>query len=138
MCLFDKFIKDNETQFIGPVMDETIKNAEQLIGIEFPEAYKNYLRKYGCLSYKYLEFYGLGVPENSHLNLCSVTKELRSLKLPHGYFAFENLDDGHYAICNKEGDIFEWSPETMDNKMKQISDSFDTYLFQKLEFAKNN
>ena len=112
----------------GPVTELEIAQAEQELGIQFSEDLKTYLKICGCLSYKSRELYGLGVPETSYLNIVGSTKEMRRMGLPHTLVVVEELGEGHYAVCDTNDEIHEWSLYKDKVFTKKISPSFSSYL----------
>ena len=57
----DKLIKSSgeEPLFTGAVDDSTIKEFEAILGVTFPKSYKEFIKKYGALSFCGDTYYGI-------------------------------------------------------------------------------
>lgn len=97
-------VKENK----GSCNEDSIRKAEQELGLVFSEEYKDLLLNFGTASLNYIDI--LSTINNDHYNVVSKTKELRSV--------FSNLDanlyvvvdagvDGVYALQDKNGKIYE-------------------------------
>ena len=82
-----------------PASQAQIEQAERELGITFSQEYRGYLLSAGVLSYESQETYGLGVAEDSHLNIITALKDFRSIKgFPVSYIPLVDIGDGHYYI----------------------------------------
>lgn len=102
-----------------------IKEAQEALGITFPEEYMDIVKEYGAISFYGTEWTGLNVDD--YLNVVSVTKQEREMNsdFPAGYFVLENQGiDGLMVICNEEGQVF----SLQYSKVEKIHDSISGYL----------
>ena len=123
-------IENNKEKFeiIGKIDEKELKKAEYELGIQFGSNLKTLLLNYGCISYECFEIYGLGVENTSHLNIVTQTLELRKNNLPKKYIVFLNLGDGHYAVTDRDDNVYEFSRE-QEKIIKKLDDNFDNYLY---------
>ncbi|MGI6198804.1 MAG: SMI1/KNR4 family protein [Candidatus Cloacimonadaceae bacterium] len=109
----------------GTVSDKDIKAAEKQLDIEFGSEMKEFLLKYGSISYKSVELYGLGFTDDYYLNIVAATKELREMGLPKEYLPIYNIGDGYYAVVSESDEVYEWAyhEDKIDRKIaKSLSD----------------
>ncbi|HRZ82494.1 MAG TPA: SMI1/KNR4 family protein [Candidatus Hydrogenedentes bacterium] len=133
----DAFVAQQKgaVHIVGGVQENDVAHAEKTLGTLLAPELKRYLSQYGCLAYRYLEFYGLGVPKSSHINMTSRTIDLRKEGLPLQYVAIADLDDGHYAICDTSGMVYEWAPANCDAVFNSLGCSFESYMLDCLRSA---
>lgn len=102
-----------------------IKEAQEELGITFPEDYMDIVKKYGAISFYRTEWTGLNVDD--YLNVVSVTKREREINrfFPSDCFVLENQGiDGLIIICNEDGEVFSFQ----HSKIEKIYDSISGYL----------
>ena len=99
----DQLLKDTDAFVAGGQEDATIASAEAKLGVLFPPSFREYLRRWGNLSFDGCEYYGL--TRNTDLEKAGVpncvwfTLRKRSqVGLPQGLVVFRNNDDDEY-IC---------------------------------------
>lgn len=104
--------------------DKEIREAEVMLGLEFPREYKEYAREYGTISFYNTEWTGLGV--STHLNVVQATRIERDANryFPQGYFVIENIGFGNIIIANAKGEV------SMINgkEIEPVSNSISAYL----------
>ncbi len=49
----------NESDFTGVIDVESIREAEDILNVRFPQSYKDFLKKYGCGDIFGIEFFGI-------------------------------------------------------------------------------
>lgn len=84
-----------------------LKEAQNELGIEFPEEYIDYVKEYGAISFYGTEWTGLNV--DGYLNVVEVTKQERELNsaFPADCFVVENQGiEGLIAISDGKGCIY--------------------------------
>ncbi|MBV6529298.1 SMI1/KNR4 family protein, partial [Ursidibacter maritimus] len=105
-----------------------IDSAEQKLGCSFSVEYKTFLVNIGAISANGEEFYGLGIPENSYLNVISATLALRREfpELPIECVVLYSFGDGHqyYLYDNKHSNILYFN-EFKFPEDKEIPDSLN-------------
>ena len=102
-----------------------INDAQEELGITFPDDYIDILREYGAISFYGTEWTGLNVDD--YLNVVSVTKKEREMNssFPSDCFVLENQGiDGLIVICNEAGEVF----NLQYSKIEKIHDSISGYL----------
>ena len=120
--------------FKNKVTDDIIAQAEKKLHLNLNNKLKYFIKKYGALSVGHIEIFGLGMPESSHLNIITRTIDLRrETNFPQDAVVIEDLGDGHYALCDVKGKIYEWAFPNYYGKIKIISDNFENYVKKKIE-----
>lgn len=122
-----KSLKD--VRFLGGANETQILEAESLIGLEFSDEFKEYVKEYGAVSAYGFELFG--VSKSKRLDSASVTLEERELnkKFPSNMYVVENLGiDGILILQNKNGEVFEIYPNT---EPKKIYNSLADYLLKR-------
>ena len=121
----DFILKENQSK-------ETILNAESKLGFKFDKDYSEYLKKFGLVSFKSIEIFGLGVKENSHLNVVKNTLELKEEeKFPNDSVVLEYIGEANYIIYIMNKGVFQYSY----NSLSLITDSFEEYLLLRFSEA---
>lgn len=99
----------NEIDFCGKISEETIKSAEEILDIGFPNSYKTFLRELGCGDVRGSEIFGLIKDENFLLELVPLVgipnvvwvnlQWRRDFFLPSNIILIYGIGDGsHYAL----------------------------------------
>lgn len=132
----ERFIDSNDVTYTTRLVDKcVIKEAEDKIGIKFGKQLREYILKYGYLSYEFAELYGINSNQNLDSDMVKQTVYL------HKYFpetesliAIENQGEGDYFLVDKDDNIFEY-----DSDLKELIDLkkklFD-YIFDRFEEIK--
>ena len=97
--------------FTGGVEEDKIKDIEVKLNVNFPESYKNFLRKYG-----YGAAYGrevLGSGKSEVPSVVAETLRFRKLGLPEQYVVIQNCDEWIYCLDtdnmkNEECPVISW------------------------------
>lgn len=117
--------KKHSVHTLEPVASDVILEAEKKLGMTFPSEYREYLSKYGCLSFSSHEMTGLGV--DGYLNVVQATLDERGRdsSFPSDCFIVKNLCiDGVLILQNTNGEILEYRKNTS----KVIFPSLKDYL----------
>lgn len=108
-----------------------IDKAEKEIGIKFGPQLKEYLSKYGMITYKYLEFYGVTTKGSNmvrttinHHNIDPATKD---------YIAFEFIGNGDLAVVDGDDNIYYYNHE--NSKITSENVKLFDYLLKRFEEA---
>lgn len=102
-----------------------LKEAQNELGIEFPEEYIDYVKEFGAISFYGTEWTGLNVDD--YLNVVEVTKQERELNsaFPADCFVVENQGiDGLIVISDEKGYIY----SLQYDKKKLLCESLSAYL----------
>ena len=78
----------------SPHMDEAVTAAEAALGVMFPESFREYLRRWGWLSFGPNEYQGLS--STTH-NVVATTQRVRQLR---------GLPSSFVVVCDHEGDEY--------------------------------
>ena len=138
MDKLQQFIDQHEEEVftIGPVEEKKVKEAEASLGHPLPEELGEYLQRYGALSFRSAEFYGLGMKPSSHIHLVQQTLDLRSEKgFPSESVVIESLGDGHYAVCRPDGTLLEWGFPAYIGESEPLASSLEEYMLTRLKEA---
>ena len=94
-----------------PASAQEIDAAAQALHVTFSADYREYLSRFGVISFGATEIYGLGIPQDSHLNILSVTAMLRKGEAwPAQAVPLCDLGDGYYYLYdNLKGKVLTWS-----------------------------
>lgn len=122
----------------GPQPDERIERAEELLGFAFPPSYREFLSRYGVLSFGPHEGYGIHhdqleagpVPNVVWLAL----KDRTSGFLPPSMIEIYHDGMGFYVLDTAEGDgppVRTWDTRFSypDKRGEIVADSFGAFLF---------
>lgn len=92
---------------IGSQDPKVIQQAEESLGISFGVELWDYLLTLGAVAYKGVELTGVGVRDDSHLNIVHKTKLVRDQwGSPEEYVVIEDLGDGLFELCNMNDRVF--------------------------------
>lgn len=129
------------------VTESQIREAEDLLGVSFPESYRYFLAKFGSGDFKGIEFYGL-VPNDNELeeipNTVWFTKNAISFgDIKEGFVVVEDLGDGTLACLDtnlmNEREcpvvICDLAESTESGRNPVLAESFGKYFFDRLESA---
>lgn len=93
-----KVIGDNQAD-TRRATKEQIAQAELDLGLTFTQEYYSYLLNIGVISFGPVETYGLGVPDNSFLNIVNALCDLRAINnFPLSMIPIADIGDGHYYM----------------------------------------
>lgn len=118
--------KNQKIKTIPGVSDSEIHKLESLIKGKLPEEYKEYLRKYGCVSLDGRDVFGLG--NEKYFNTFNTTKELqKQFNLNNTFVVIEEVGTETMFIVLKttNGLIYEWTP---NGHLKEIYKSFNDFI----------
>ena len=113
-------------------MMEQIDEAKDVLGLQFPEEFIDYVREYGAISFFGTEWTGLNV--TGYLNVVETTKNERIADpgFPKDCFVLENLGiDGLLAIVDEQGRVFSFWQGNQKAWCESLSDYLDICLARK-------
>jgi hypothetical protein len=114
-AILDKFKEKEGFECYGKLSDELIHHMEKELGISFPESYKAFLKKYGCVEWFGHSIYGYS--EDEDYSTVESTIDLRSDEIPSGFepvptkgCVIENYGGGGYYFLfsnesNRSGQV---------------------------------
>lgn len=110
---------------LGGCSLEQIREAQEQLGLVFPDEYVDYVRTYGCIDFGATEWTGLNI--KGRLNTVDATKKEQSINtaFPKGHFVLEDLNiDARKVIVNEDGKVF----YLQYDKVEYLCDSISEYL----------
>lgn len=107
--------------------NDQIDDAEKILGLNFSEEYKTYLKEFGCISFDSHEFQGLNTSDRLSVVLTTQFEKMSRKNLfPKDMYVVEVINDGDILILqNNDGEIFELQ---YNGKSKKIYGSLNEYL----------
>lgn len=108
------------------VTTNDISSCESELGFKFDKYYREYVLKYGKISYKSFELAGLGVPPTSFLHVVKATKQLASFhkNVPAESVMLEDIGEGAVVIYKMNLGVFQFSQYTE----KKLCESLEEYI----------
>ena len=113
--------------FSGGKDDTKIREAEEQLGLEFAEEYRDYLRKYGSVSYVDHELTGLNRSKRLNVVDCTTEQRIHNDCLETGMYVVENLGiDGIVVLQKSDGTVHMLF--SYDNEISKVASSLVEYL----------
>jgi len=120
----------DEHEFVGPIPEPFVAQAEQELALHFPPAYRQFLLAFGSGTISSESFIGLGGPQ--HLNIVWLTQTLRNKKTPRPFpvellpirtDGFGNYDciDTSAATTKGECAVVEWLHDAGGQKGRTLA-----------------
>lgn len=109
-----------------------IEEAQNTLGMEFPEDFIDYVKEYGAISFYGTELTGLNV--DGYLNVVEVTKQERNINtdFPSDCFVIENQGiDGILTVMSEKGQIFTVQYDKKDFLCDSLSEYLDICISRK-------
>lgn len=110
---------------IGGANENQISEAENALGVSFPEDYRAYLKNFGAVRFNGIELCGLNI--TGYLNVVEATIQEKGVndKFPEGMYVIEDLGvDARLIIGDSTGNVY----LLQRNKKKLICSSFIEYV----------
>lgn len=103
----DQLLRDSDAFVAGGQTETMVAAAEAKLGVSFPPSFREYLLKWGNLSFGSYEYYGLtrnGNFENSTIPNCVwfTLRKRSQVGLPHSLVIFRNNDDDEYVCIDTD------------------------------------
>ena len=131
--ILESFISANNVLHTTRLIDEEqLQKVEEFIGLSFGPQLKEYILKYGYLSYKHSELYGINSNQNLDSDLVKQTLYLHNyFHITRGFIALENQGEGDYYIVDEDDNVYEY-----DTEIKELNKTnmkvFD-YILQRFQ-----
>lgn len=121
---------------IRPVSEDAVNTAQQQLGLDFDDAYRTYLLRFGVIICGSNEVHGLGVPDDYYLNVVCAYNELsQDSSYPLAAVPLLDEGDGHYYLYDTTAhDIVLWAMPNggiVRRAQQKLSEFLLKYLFQK-------
>jgi hypothetical protein len=133
-------------EFTGPIPQQIVEEAEELLGVRFPPSYRQFLLKLGCGDVAGAEFYGIvdeklregPIPNGIWLTL----DERETAKLPSKMVlvAFTGMS-GYYALDlsrageNREAPVVMWQAGAAAEACPVIAKDFGSFFLDEVSSA---
>lgn len=127
--IFDEIEKKYKLFKTKPASEELILEAERQLGRKFSDDYKEYLSKFGAISFGSTELTGLNV--DSYANVVSLTlKEIERNKLfPKDSYVIEDPGlEGLLVLQRDNGSVYEWRNGKILKEYSNLSEYLKTKL----------
>jgi len=129
----EEYIRNKRDLFITKENqpDDLILALEDRLGFEFDTDFKEYLKKFGLISFESMEVFGIGAKENSHLSVLKNTLELKNeaKNFPDDSVVLEYIGEANYVIYTMNKGVYQYSP----NSLSLIKDSLEEYLLMRFD-----
>lgn len=131
-----KFVLENskEVKYSEILPDSnTIKSASKILNFDFGNQLNFYLREYGYLSYKFIEFNGINQKQKNNSDLVVQTLNLRKIyPYTSKYVSFVDLGDGDYILVDEKDNVYEFIP-TDSEEIKSLNLKIEEFILQLFE-----
>ncbi|MFW2566115.1 SMI1/KNR4 family protein [Aliarcobacter butzleri] len=127
------YISDNRDLFIlkENQTDKSISDVEDKLGFKFDSDYLEYLKRFGLICFDSMEVFGIGVKENSHLNVLKNTLEIRKEEknFPDNSVLLEYIGESNYVIYTMNKGVYQYS----SNSLSLIKEKLEEYLLMRFD-----
>ncbi|MCG3717756.1 SMI1/KNR4 family protein [Aliarcobacter butzleri] len=127
------YISDNRDLFIlkENQTDKSISDVEDKLGFKFDSDYLEYLKRFGLICFESMEVFGIGVKENSHLNVLKNTLEIRKEEknFPDNSVLLEYIGESNYVIYTMNKGVYQYS----SNSLSLIKDNLEEYFLMRFD-----
>lgn len=119
-----------------PVSEDAVNTAQKKLGLDFDDAYRTYLLRFGVIICGSNEVHGLGVPEDYYLNvICAYNELTQDASYPLAAVPLLDEGDGHYYLYDTTAhDIVLWAMPNggiVRRVEQELSEFLLDYLFHK-------
>lgn len=114
------------------ITEDQIVEAQNILGVELPVQYLDFLRTYGHGGIGGIEVIGIG--KNGKMLFVSETLEYRQYGLGKNLILIENCDEWVYCIDCTNNSIVSWNRE----EIQDAYPDFDSYLLDRFTDAAEN
>ena len=123
--IVEKIKKIPDVFAIKGCTQEQVYEAQEELGIIFPQEYVDYVRQFGCIDFGATEWTGLNI--EGRLNTVYATRQEMNVNpdFPEGFFVLENLGiDAKKIVVDRNGKVY----ILQYRKLELICDSISEYL----------
>lgn len=123
--IISKMIEEyaQEKDFFGEVSEVDIQNAEETLGLKFPQRFRKFIKKYGSGGICGVEI--LGVQGKLGASVVKATERWRKLGLSNDLIVIE--DSGEFVRCIYSADVDDERIFTWNRGGKELSARYDTF-----------
>ncbi len=126
-----------EKDFFGGVSEKDIRDAEEMLGLKFPQSYRGFLKDYGSGGICGVEI--LGVEGKLGASVVKATERWRKLGLDMKLIVIE--DSGEFVRCMYSADVNDERVFSWIRGGKELSvryDTFDDYILDMFQEGIDN
>lgn len=131
-----KFIIDNtkEVKYSKFLPDNNVINeASKVLNFDFGKQLNLYLKEYGYLSYKFIEFNGINQKQKNDSDLIVQTLNLRkTYPAIKDLVSFTDMGDGDYILIDSKDNVYEFIPSVSD-EIKLLNMKLEDFIIQSFE-----
>ena len=125
MGIVEKVEEIKDLGCTGGCTEEQIKEAENILGLTFPNEYKEYVKEFGCIDFGSTEWTGLNVEGELNTAEATLTEKKYNDSFPDKHFVLDDYHiDGKKAIVNEQGEVFLLQCDSIT----KISNTISEYL----------
>jgi len=89
--------------------EDLISEAERQLHLRFSDDYKDYLSKYGAISFGSTELTGLNIDDYANVVSVTLKEAQRNKSFPKGSYVLENTgNEGLLILQTSDGEVYEW------------------------------
>ncbi|WP_106498336.1 SMI1/KNR4 family protein [Lentibacillus sp. Marseille-P4043] len=120
--------------FTGRFTNENIDRTEQELGVDFPEGYKEFIKRFGAGGICGVDV--LGIEGMDYASVVESTKQYRGLGLPKNYLVIEDVDEFVYCLNTMDDSVVRWDDISKQELKRYLT--FDEYLKDSFQEAIDN
>jgi len=111
----------------------TIKSASKILNFNFGKQLNFYLKEYGYLSYKFIEFNGVNQKQKNNSDLVVQTLNLKkTFQITDKFVSFVDMGDGDYILVDENDNVYEFIP-TESKEITSLNLKLEDFILQLFE-----
>lgn len=132
MKKLEKFISNNQVLFTkNLVSQEIVEEIENIISVKIGYQLKEYIIKYGFLSFKHVELYGINSKQGVNSDMIKTTLMLHEQYVnTKSMIALENRGDGEYILVDKNDNTYEIDT-SIDSNIRPLNKDLFNYIIDR-------
>lgn len=131
-----KFILENNNEVkYSEFLPEsnTIKSASKILNFNFGKQLNFYLKEYGYLSYKFIEFNGVNQKQKNNSDMVVQTLNLKkTFQITGKLVSFIDMGDGDYILVDEKDNVYEFIP-TDSKEITSLNLKLEDFILQLFE-----
>ena len=113
-------------EYVGGCSDDDIMEAEERLGLSFPDEFIEYVKLFGCISFGHTEWTGLNIEGELNVVKATLDERKRNIMLPSKLFVLEDYHiNGKKIVVNESGECFLSQNGTLSKVCESIGDYLD-------------
>lgn len=132
MKKLEKFISNNQVLFTkNLVSQEIVEEIENIISVKIGYQLKEYIIKYGFLSFKHVELYGINSKQGVNSDMIKTTLMLHEQYVnTKSMIALENRGDGEYILVDENDNTYEIDT-SIDSNIRPLNKDLFNYIIDR-------